>query len=101
KHFAEVAPVTIFTTIDKKDKVCKPLAGCNVKAVITIFDVLLQLDNHSTYADILADSDTTILDLQAEIWGEPEPLANNPNTPTPYPIDAFTGLLQHVVKAVA
>src|SRR5699024_9978242 len=33
KHLAEVAPVTIFTTIDKKDKVCKPLAGCNVKAV--------------------------------------------------------------------
>src|SRR5699024_3111887 len=54
KHFAEVAPVTIFTTIDKKDKVCKPLAGANVKAVITIFDVLLQLDNHSTYANILA-----------------------------------------------
>lgn len=101
KHFTEAYPLTIFTTIDKKDKVCKPLAGCNVKAVITIFDVLLQLDNHSTYADILADSDTTILDLQAEIWGEPEPLANNPNTPTPYPIDAFTGLLQHVVKAVA
>ena len=101
KHFAEVAPVTIFTTIDKKDKVCKPLAGCNVKAVITVFDVLLQLDNHSTYADILADDDTTILDLQAEIWGEPEPLANNPKKPTPYPIDAFTGLLKHVVEVVA
>ena len=101
KHFAEAYPVTIFTTIDKKDKVCKPLAGANVKAVITVFDVLLQLDNHSTYADILADDDTSIIDLQAEIWGEPEPLANNPNQPTPYPIDAFTGLLKHVVKAVA
>jgi len=101
KHFAEVAPVTIFTTIDKKDKVCKPLAGCNVKAVITVFDVLLQLDNHSTYADILADDDTTILDLQAEIWGEPEPLANDPSNPTPYPIEAFKGLLKHVVQAIA
>lgn len=101
KHFAEVAPVTIFTTIDKKDKVCKPLAGCNVKAVITVFDVLLQLDNHSTYADILADDDTTILDLQAEIWGEPEPLANDPSKPTPYPIEAFKGLLKHVVQAIA
>ena len=101
KHFSEAYPVTIFSTIDKKDKVCKPLAGANVKAVITVFDVLLQLDNHSTYADILADSDTTILDLQAEIWGEPEPLANDPSAPTPYPISAFTGLLQHVVKAVA
>lgn len=101
KHFAEVAPVTIFTTIDKKDKVCKPLAGCNVKAVITVFDVLLQLDNHSSYADILADDDTTILDLQAEIWGEPEPLANDPSKPTPYPIEAFKGLLKHVVQAIA
>lgn len=101
KHFAEVAPVTIFTTIDKKDKVCKPLAGCNVKAVITVFDVLLQLDNHSTYAAILADDDTTIIDLQSEIWGTPEPLANDPSKPTPYPIDAFKGLLKHVVKAIA
>lgn len=101
KHFAEVAPVTIFTTIDKKDKVCKPLAGCNVKAVITVFDVLLQLDNHSSYAAILADDDTTIIDLQSEIWGTPEPLANDPSKPTPYPIDAFKGLLKHVVKAIA
>ena len=101
KHFAEVAPVTIFTTIDKKDKVCKPLAGHNVKAVITVFDVLLQLDNHSSYADILADDDTTIIDLQAEIWGTPEPLANNPSTPTPYPINAFTGLLRQVIEWVA
>lgn len=101
KHFSEVAPVTIFTTIDKKDKVCKPLAGCNVKAIITVFDVLLQLDNHSTYADILADSDTSIIDLQVEIWGEPEPLANDPSKPTPYPIDAFTGLLRQVIEAVA
>ena len=101
KHFAEVAPVTIFTTIDKKDKVCKPLAGCNVKAVITVFDVLLQLDNHSSYAAILADDDTTIIDLQSEIWGTPEPLANDPSKPTPYPIDAFKGLLKNVVQAVA
>ncbi len=101
KHFAEAYPVTIFTTIDKKDKVCKPLAGANVKAVITVFDVLLQLDNHSTYANILADDDTTILDLQAEIWGTPEPLANDPSKPTPYPINAFTGLLRQVIEAVA
>ena len=101
KHFAEAYPVTIFTTLDKKDKVCKPLAGANVKAVITVFDVLLQLDNHSSYAAILADDDTTIIDLQAEIWGTPEPLANDPSKPTPYPIEAFKGLLKHVVQAIA
>lgn len=101
KHFAEVAPVTIFTTLDKKDKACKPLAGANVKAVITVFDVLLQLQNGATYANILAASDTTMLDLQAEIWGKPEPLANDPSKPTPYPVNAFTGLLRLVIEAVA
>ncbi|MGE6327833.1 DUF3987 domain-containing protein [Psychrobacter pacificensis] len=102
-HFAEAYPVTIFTTLDQKDKVCKPFKGENVKAIVTSDrNVLEHLEyGNLSYRDILALDDTTILDLQAEIWGEPEPLANNPNTPTPYPIDAFTGLLQHVVKAVA
>ena len=101
KHFAEVAPVTIFTTIDKKEKTCEPLAGANIKAVITVFDVLLQLENGATYPDILADSDTTLLDLQSEIWPTPETLANDPSKPTPYPINAFTGLLRRVIEAVA
>ena len=34
-------------------------------------------------------------------WADPEPLANDPSKPTPYPIEAFTGLLKNVVKAVA
>ena len=101
KHFAEVAPVTILTTLDKKDKVCEPLAGANVKAVVTVFDVLLQLQNGASYANVLANSDTTLLDLQAQLWGEPESLANDPSEPTPYPIDAFIGLLKRVIEAVA
>ncbi len=102
KHFAEAYPVTIFSTIDKKDQVCKPLAGANVKAVITELGVLEHLEyGNLSYTNILADDDTSIIDLQAEIWGEPEPLANDPSTPTPYPIDAFNGLLHNVVKAVA
>ncbi|MGP5373185.1 DUF3987 domain-containing protein [Psychrobacter alimentarius] len=102
-HFAEVYPVTIFTTLDQKDKVCKPFKGENVKAVITSDrNVLEHLEyGNLSYRDILTLADTTILDLQAEIWGTPEPLANDPSKPTPYPIDAFAGLLQHVVKAVA
>ena len=103
KHFAEAYPITIFTTIDKKDKVCKALAGDNVKAIITsVNSVLEHLEyGNLSYSDILALDDTTITDLQAEIWGEPEPLANDPSNPTPYPINAFNGLLQNVVKAVA
>ena len=102
-HFAEVYPVTVFTTLDKKDKACKPFKGENVKAVITSDRTVLEHLEYGdlSYSEILADSDTTIIDLQAEIWGEPEPLANNPNQPTPYPIDAFTGLLKQVVNAVA
>jgi histone H3/H4 len=102
KHFAEAYPVTIFAMLDKKDKVCKALAGHNVKAVIThVFDVMLQLENYSTYASILADDKTSIINLQDEIWGEPETLSTDPSKPTPYPIDAFTGLLRRVIEAVA
>jgi len=39
--------------------------------------------------------------LQYIEWGEPEPLANAASKPTPYPIDAWKGLLKQVVKAVA
>ena len=34
-------------------------------------------------------------------WPDPEPLANDPSTPTLYPIEAFTGLLKRVIEAVA
>ncbi|MGO3897980.1 MAG: DUF3987 domain-containing protein [Psychrobacter sp.] len=36
-----------------------------------------------------------------EQWPDPDPLANDPSTPTPYPINAFTGLLRAVIEAVA
>jgi len=102
-HFAEVYPVTIFTTLDKKDTVCKPFKGENVKAIVTSDrNVLEHLEyGELSYRDILALDDTTILDLQAEVWGEPEPLANDPSKPTPYPINAFSGLLRRVIELVA
>jgi len=74
KHFSQDRPVTIFTTLDKADEVSKPLAGHNVKVVSTIFEVLLQLENGVKYADILADSETTITNLQADAWGNPKPI---------------------------
>ena len=36
-----------------------------------------------------------------EQWPDPENLANDSSTPTPYPINAFTGLLIEVIEAVA
>ncbi|WP_430737282.1 DUF3987 domain-containing protein [Psychrobacter sp. VH5] len=102
-HFAEAYPVTIFTTLDEKDKACQPFKGANVKGVITGARTLLEHLEYGelSYREILTLDDTTILDLQAEIWGEPEPLANDPSKPTPYPINAFTGLLRRVIELVA
>ena len=98
KHFAEVQPVYINITVDKKHTLDK-LAGDNVKAVITTFDILLELEQGKPFDDIMAEA--TITDLQAEAWGNPEPLATDPSKPTPYPIDAWQGLLKSVVEKIA
>lgn len=101
KHFAEVKQVIVTATIDKKDEITKPLLGVNVKAILTIFDLLLSFDNHQTLDDVLNEPDTIIIDLLAEAWGEPEPLAADASKPTPYPIDAWDGLLKKVIIAVS
>ena len=103
KHFSQDRPVTIFTTLDKLDEVSKPLAGHNVKVVVTSYRTVLEHLEYGglSYAAILADSETTVNNLQADAWDEPEPLANDPSVPTPYPINAFTGLLRQVIETVA
>lgn len=67
-----------FTTLDQKDKVYKPFKGDNVKAFVTSDINVLEHSEYSnlSYNDILAFDDTTIIDIQAELWGEP--LANSP-----------------------
>ena len=101
RHFAEVKQVIITATIDKKDEITKPLLGVNVKAIITAFDLLLSFDNHQTLNDVLNEPETIIKDLLADAWGEPEQLAADTSKPTPYPIDAWDGLLKNVIIAVA
>lgn len=101
KHFAEVKQVIVTATIDKKDEITKPLLGVNVKAIITTFDLLLSFDNHQTFNDVLNEPETIIKDLLADAWGEPETLAADTSKPTPYPIDAWEGLLKNVIVAVA
>lgn len=98
KHFAKVQPVYINTTVDKEHTLDK-LAGDNVKAVITTFDILLELDQGKPFDDIMAEA--TITDLQAEAWGNPEPLATDPSKPTTYPMQAWQGLLKNVVEKIA
>ncbi|MEK6200334.1 MAG: YfjI family protein [Psychrobacter sp.] len=103
KHFSQDRPVTIFTTLDKANEIRKPLAGHNVKVVITSDRTVLEHLEYGglNYSAILANSETTIANLQADAWDEPESLSNDPSKPTPYPIKAFTGLLRRVIEAVA
>ena len=53
--------------------------------------------NDSTKLESLNDHKLT----KNERWPDPENLANDSSTPTPYPINAFTGLLRRVIEAVA
>lgn len=54
-------------------------------------------DNDSTKLESLNDHKLT----KNERWPDPENLANDSSSPTPYPIHAFTGSLRRVIEAVA
>jgi len=103
KHLSQDRPVTVFTTLNKADEVSKPLAGHNVKVVVTSDRTVLEHLEYGglSYADILALDDTKIIDLKAVAWPTPEPLASDPSKPTRYPIEAWDGLLQRVIKKIA
>lgn len=98
KHFSQVQTVYTATTLDYKHKLDK-LAGDNVKAVITTFDMLFELKADKPLADIMAEA--TITDMHAHAWGKPEPLATDPSDPTPYPMQAWQGLLQKAIEKIA
>ena len=103
KRFSQDRPVTIFTTLDKADEVSKPLAGHNVKVIVTSDRTVLEHLEYGglSYADILALNDTKIIDLKSVAWPTPEPLSSDPSKPTRYPIEAWDGLLQKVIKKIA
>ena len=103
KHFSQDRPVTIFTTLDKVDEVSKPLAGHNVKVVVTSDRTVLEHLEYGglIYAAILADSETTITNLQADAWPTPEPLASDPSQPIRYPIEAWPPILRKPIEAIA
>ena len=103
KHLSQDRPVTVFTTLNKADEVSKPLAGHNVKVVVTSDRTVLEHLEYGglSYADILALDDTKIIDLKSTAWPTPEPLSSDPSKPTRYPIEAWDGLLQRVIKKIA
>tara|TARA_R100000935_G_scaffold14074_1_gene28356 strand:+ start:4609 stop:6717 length:2109 start_codon:yes stop_codon:yes gene_type:complete len=103
KRFSQDRPVTVFTTLDKADGVSKPLAGHNVKVVVTSDRTVLEHLEYGglSYAAILALDDTQVIDLKSTAWPTPEPLSSDPSKPTRYPIEAWDGLLQRVIKKIA
>ncbi|MGP9828633.1 DUF3987 domain-containing protein [Psychrobacter sp. AOP1-A1-60] len=103
KHLSQDRPVTVFTTLDKADEVSKPLAGHNVKVVVTSDRTVLEHLEYGglSYADILALDDTKIIDLKAVAWPNPEPLASDPSQPTRYPIEAWPPILRKPIEAIA
>ncbi|MDE4453974.1 YfjI family protein [Psychrobacter sp. DAB_AL62B] len=74
KHFAEVKQVIVTTTLEQIDQLTKPLVGLNVKAIITVFDLLLSFDNGQTLDDVLSEPETIIKDLLADAWADPKPI---------------------------
>ncbi|MGP5542489.1 DUF3987 domain-containing protein [Psychrobacter celer] len=103
KHLSQDRPVTVFTTLDKADEVSKPLAGHNIKVVVTSDRTVLEHLEYGglSYADILALDDTKIIDLKAVAWPNPEPLASDPSQPTRYPIEAWPPILRKPIEAIA
>ncbi|WP_423813358.1 DUF3987 domain-containing protein [Psychrobacter sp. 219-2-C] len=103
KHFAQDSCVTIMATADVKDEVTKPLIGANVRAIITSERTVLEhLDyGNLSYKAILTLDDTKIVELRSVGWPEPESLSTDPSKQTPYPIEAWSGLLQRVIKKIA
>lgn len=99
RHFSEVKTIHIMDTAQHKDRLVNRLAGINAIAHITIDDIICRLNEGDLIKNLIADADT--IELEVLAWGEPEPLANDPSRPTPYPINAFTGLLRRVIEAVA
>lgn len=99
RHFAEVNTIHIMETAQHRDRLISRLAGVNAIAHLSIDDILSRLHEGDLINNLIADAET--IELEALNWGEPEPLANDPSKPTPYPIDAFTGLLRQVIEAIA
>ena len=89
KHFAEVKQVIVTATIDKKDEIIRPLLGVNVKAIITVYDLLLSFENYQTLDDVLNDPETIIKDLLADAWGQLGDIADPNSKATAYPVEAW------------
>ncbi|MGM9160763.1 hypothetical protein ACTFGJ_02650, partial [Campylobacter jejuni] len=101
KYYAQKRQVTVTTTLDNKKKLVEPLEGINAKAIITkaipLHDIIG--NDTETYASVMETAE--VIELESLAWPEPESLSSDPSTPTPYPINAWQGLLKNTVKKIA
>lgn len=61
----------------------------------------MSVADHNKFTCDCQSSDHVNNSIKNEQWSDPEPLSSDLSTPTPYPINAFTGLLRAVIEAVA
>ncbi|WP_289115845.1 DUF3987 domain-containing protein [uncultured Psychrobacter sp.] len=99
RHFSEVKTIHIIDTAQHKDALTSRLAGVNAVAHITIDTIISRLHEGDLISNLIADADT--IDLSVLAWPTPEPLSSDPSKPTRYPIEAWDGLLQRVIKKIA
>ncbi len=76
KHFAQDTKVTIFTTLEEKNKLSKQLAGTNVKLVIPVLSMLSHVEQNISYTEVLSYDDTQLIDLQGNDWADPKPISH-------------------------
>ena len=99
RHFSEVKTIHIIDTAQHKDVLTSRLAGVNAIVHITIDTIISRLNEGDLIGNLIADADT--IDLSFLAWPTPEPLSSDPSKPTRYPIEAWDGLLQRVIKKIA
>lgn len=100
RHFAEVKTINITDSLANESRLTSRLAGVNAIVHLTPLKLMNEMLNDGDLInDIVADAKR--IDLQKLDWSQPELLATDPSKPTPYPINAWDGLLRQVIDAVA
>lgn len=100
KAHAKQSQVMIITDYEQGLEYERTFKGDNVK-LAKVVDILEDLIVTHSINDILALSDTKVIELNGIEWSEPEPLEDTNPTPTRYPIEAWQGVLRQAVEAIA
>ena len=100
KAHAKQSQVMIITDYEQGLEYERTFKGDNVK-LAKVVDILEDLIVTHSINDILALSDTKVIELNGIEWGEPEPLEDTNTPATSYPIEAWQGVLRQAVEAIA